>query len=626
MSIEAWVTAPDGSGKVVLDRSEASPFRNFAVSRTRGAEPGTGSLQHHLDNALIAATPGLLADGNLVWMRYRSRTMVWVIEERTAVLDDSEHATDWVLVTGRGVKQLIGDRLVFPPAFGSGANLDPATWGKGNQWRRFTNRAAGELLWDLISDSNPRFATQLVRGTIETTGADGWTQDFRFDNQLDVVADVVATYGDVDMDGLTFSYLNAPGVDRRAEVIFEEGADLLKVERTTSDRDTVTWAVAEGVGEGVTAKLAVAEDPTPARRREGYVDAKDAGNVPLVQLRADAAIAELKKADAIAIDVEETRFRVFEDFDLHDTVRAIAPSRGIDAAAVIVGIYLAEEGDERVRVSLDVNTPRQELLLRLEEGAKSIGHSVGVRNRMPQGQLVPFSFSGADVFDDTDTMDVFLAVPDRMYITIEVSARIRFREFFAAAKSASSGGGSTSGASSASSSGASSSSTSDATGTHNHYLGIFSSSTPGVYTKRKMVGFDSGGSNWLFNLETESAIDYYTSNTQGSHAHGIAHTHGIPHTHTTPDHTHALVYGVFKETYPVSHSVTLKVYELVTGAWTLRTTTSGLTGDFETVDLTQWIDGPGDWRLELKSAGGQPNGGRLGCDVYGFVLGAIQSE
>ena len=172
MSIEAWVTRPDGQTYLGhLDRSAASPFRNFAVSRMRGADPGTGALEHHLDNALTADGT-LLADGNLVWMRYRGRTLTWVIEERTAVLDESEHATDWVRVTGRGVKQLIGDRTVWPTAFSESA-LNPALWGQDNQWRRFVNRAAGEMLWDLISESNPRFPAQLTRGAIETTGADG---------------------------------------------------------------------------------------------------------------------------------------------------------------------------------------------------------------------------------------------------------------------------------------------------------------------------------------------------------------------------------------------------------------------------------------------------------------------
>jgi hypothetical protein len=605
MSIEAWVTTPAGIYKNHLDRSAASPFRGFAVSRMRGADPGTGSLQHHLDNDLTRDGT-LLADGNLVWMRYRSRTMVWVIEQRAVVLDEQEHQTDWVRVSGRGAKQLLADRIVWPTAF-SETTLDPALWGQGNQWRRFINRAAGEMLWDLISESNGRSGfAPIVRGTVETTGADGWTQDLRFDNLLDVAAAVSASYGEVDMDGLTFNYYTAPGTDRSATVIFEEGADLLKVERTTSDRDTITWAVAEGVGEGVTAKLAFAKDITVTRRREGYIDAKDAGNLPLVQLRANVAIAELTKADSIAVEVAETRFEALTDYDLHDTVRVIAPSRGIDETAVIVAVYLAEDGD-RVRVGFDVNTPRQEILVGLEEGAKSTARSLGVRNRQPQGQLVPYSFSGGGILDSGSPLYVFVKIPTRVSLIVEVAVSLAFRQFLAPATAAASGGADTSGASSAS--------TSNNEALHTHQFGSWISNTPGAYTKR----IYNPGSGPGMNIETSAGTDLYSFI-------GSPHSHGIPHTHSTPNHTHGLTYGTFEETFPASHSVTLKVYERVSGTWTLRSTTSGITADFEDVDLTAVMINAGDWRLTVQSAGGQPNGGRLGCDVYGAITGAIQSE
>ena len=77
MSIEAWVTGPAGASDYLahLDRSEASPLRGFAVSFVLN-EPGVGSLEYHLGNALLAANPSLLDDGNLVWMRYRGKTGV----------------------------------------------------------------------------------------------------------------------------------------------------------------------------------------------------------------------------------------------------------------------------------------------------------------------------------------------------------------------------------------------------------------------------------------------------------------------------------------------------------------------------------------------------------------------
>ncbi len=580
MSIEAWVTDPAGAYLAHLERSTRTPYRRFAVSIVR-RDPGAGSLEYHLDNPDAAA---LLEDGNLVWMRYRGRTRAWIVEQRQTVLDAGEHQTDWVKVSGRGARQLTADRLVFPPAFAEGANTDPATWGPDNQWRRFVDRAAGEMLWDLIAESNGRGFAEIVRGTVESTGADGWTQDLRFDTLADVIAAVEAAYGGAaDLEGLTFSYLADPGTDRSTSVIFEEGADLLKVDRSTSDRDTLSWAVAEGVGEGVTAKLAVANDPSVRRRREGYVDAKDAGNVPLVALRAATALVENTRRDSIALEVAETRYQALVDYDLHDTIRVIAPSRAIDASARIVALYLAEGDDERVRVGIDVNSLREDRLLRLAEGQRSTARSVGVRNRMPQGQLVPYSFSGTGIFDSGSPMRVFVKIPDRMYVLVESRATIAFRQFQAPATAASSGGGSTT----------------------NEKSLTFGMTTVPTHNHTDPQGGSTGLADGLGGTSVIGSID--------------------PHSHSTPNHSHGLAYGTYEEAFPASHSVTLRTYRRDGTAWTLVSTIAGLTDDLEDVDLTAVLDGPGDWRLELLSAGGQPNGGRLGAELYGSVLGAIQS-
>lgn len=549
-AIECWVTDTAGTWLGSLDRSEESPFRHFAVSRMRGADPGAGALEYHLDNAMIAANPELLVDGNLVFMRYRGRTFTWIIEERRIVVDVNEHATDWVRVSGRGVKQLLGDRIVYPSAFSETLpGLDPATWPKNGQWRRFINRPAGLMLWDLIVDSNPRFPAQIVEGDISTSGDDGWTQDLRFDNLLDVVASVTAAYGDIDMDGLTFSYSAFPGTDRSADVIFEESADVVLVERTTSDRDTVTWAVAEGVGEGVTAKLAVASVYDP-RRREAYIDAKDAGNLPLVQLRADAAINELTKADSIALEVLETRYEAITDYDIWDTVRVVAPSRGIDVTAVIVALYIAEGDDEIVRVGIDVDTPRQEALGKLASGNRSTARSVGTRNRQPQGQLTFATIADSVYFDQSTASITGLYIPDRALLTVECRVAIDFDQYPIPVATLATDGGSTSGDSAA----------------------------------------------------------------------------VTPHHHSTPDHTHGLTAAASKEAYPPSHSVALKVYELVSGIWTqVGSPISGITDDAPDLDLTAYITGPGRWRIVLQSATGQPHAGRIGAHLSGFALISVQS-
>lgn len=729
MTIEAWVTTPGGAYIAHLDRSEASPFRRFALS-VEINRPGVGALEYHLDNALVVAHADLFAYGNLVWFRYRGKTRAWIVEQRDTVLDEGEHATDWVRVTGRGVLQLLGDRTIWPTHYADN-NADPSQWGFGGwstktdapaalgqkvvpvtsttvgagatvgdpveivgggnrqigiiaaiaagvsvtlednlaftfptgsrirsaatQWRRFINRKAGEMLWDCINESNARFVADggpaIVRGIIQNTGTDGWTQDFRFDNLLDVVDAVTDVYGDVEMDGLTFNYRNAQGIDRRATVIFEEGADILALDVEDNDRDSVSWVIAEGTGHAVFSYLAprrkltraqrrtlaartaaqrrkapaaprkvvqiradypidlAAEAVNIARRREAYIDAKDVSSLAMLDSLADAALEEHQVEEAVGLQVNEVRYKIDVDYGLGDWVRAIAPSRGFDEDVRIVAFVLAEEEDSEdgMRVEIEVNTARQDHLLQLASGARDTRRSLGVQNRQPQGQLVPFSFSGQGVFDQDDTLEVHLYIPDRMHIAIESRVSIDFRPFFAAAKSAASGGADTSGPSSSSTTGVGSA--------HNHTFGIWQSNTPGAYTKRLFVE----GSGIFYNAETDTSGGNLVASND------TTHTHGMPHTHTTPNHTHGLTYGVFKEAYPASHNATLKVYELEAGVWTLRATITGLTADAEDLELTSYITGPGQWRLTLQSAAAQPNGGRLGAYLSGYVLGSIQS-
>ena len=72
--------------------------------------------------------------------------------------------------------------------------------------------------------------------------------------------------------------------------------------------------------------------------------------------------------------------------------------------------------------------------------------------------------------------------------------------------------------------------------------------------------------------------------------------------------------------------VNLSVYKLVGSTWTLQgSTITGLTADSIEQDLSAYVTGPGKWRLVFQSAAGQPNGGRLGVHLSGYLLGAIQS-
>ena len=322
---------------------------------------------------------------------------------------------------------------------------------------------------------------------------------------------------------------------------------------------------------------------------------------------------------------------------------------------------------------IDLNSLRTEYLLRLEQGNRSTANSVGVRNRMPQGQLVPFSIADTVYFDEATPSITAFYIPDRVNVVIECKVAIDFDEYTMPVSAAASGGGATSGSSSAASSasggsstptsGASSASSADSSGTltsasggastsggegaHWHYAFEFAGDSP--IGSRTAHNYSTYGSAAGVNLETgASCHDILTgapaadhthstpnhSHTVAGHDHGIAHTHvvtigghdhGIAHTHSTPDHSHSLVLAATKEAYPDSHSATIKVFKLNGGTWDLIGGVWAMTDDAPELDLTAYVDGPGRWRFTLQSDASQPNSGRLGAHISGYVLGGIQS-
>jgi len=427
------------------------------------------------------------------------------------------------------------------------------------------------------------------------------------------------------------------------------------VERDRDWREAVTWVVAEGVGEGVRAKLAVSADDTATRRREGYLDAHDATNLPMLEAAADAALAENGPRDVLALDVTEERYAAFTDYDVGDWIRAAAPSRAVDELMRVVAIYVAETDDEQTRVSLDVNSRRTEWLLELDRAQQASKRTLGVNSRQPQGQLVPFTFSGSGVFDEDEAMETFLHLPDRAFLVAEVTANIQLRRFWATARSAAGGGGSTatSGSSSASTtatdgadtrtSSTKASTSPTTTGSlestdHWHTMFSFMSDTPGGWEADKWI---DGNSHYVdlnaatsASLETTTtAVPHHHDVTIGAHSHTVDipnHTHGMAHTHgvAIPSHTHGLVYGTYAETLPASWAVKVYVDQLDGSSWT-NVWTSATVADpdqFVELDLTAVIAEPGSWRIRVRSVAGQPNNGRLACDVWGVVLAGLESS
>lgn len=211
-----------------------------------------------------------------------------------------------------------------------------------------------------------------------------------------------------------------------------------------------------------------------------------------------------------------------------------------------------------------------------------------------------FQFSANGVLDSGSPLYCYVKVPSTVVEVGHSTMTLAFRQFMAPATAAASGGGSTSGASSASSGG-------NTTLT----VGI----APGPLTVDGTSGPASAGT-----AHTHDAGFYVTTLSGETLIEDIdPHTHTIAHTHSTPNHTHDLTYGTFEETYPSSHSVRVRVYKRESNAWTLVYTSGVVDQDLQDVNLTDIINSAGDWRIAVQSDAAQPNGGRLGCDVYGYL-------
>jgi hypothetical protein len=231
---------------------------------------------------------------------------------------------------------------------------------------------------------------------------------------------------------------------------------------------------------------------------------------------------------------------------------------------------------------------------------------------------VPFSFGGSGYFATGENDDVLIYIPDTMVNVVEARVILSFREYFAPATSVSSGGGSTSG------SGGSSSPTSASEAAHRHQMFFWQSDTVVGAAASKYGVKNSGGADLSLELPIQggSNSNLYTYTADGGHSHVVTIA---AHTHTTPAHSHDLAFGVYKEAFPASIDVELRIYSWSGTAWTqVGSTITGLVDEVEDVDLAAYITGPGKYRLHLQSDVGAPQGGRLGYTAAGHIVGAIQ--
>ena len=277
-------------------------------------------------------------------------------------------------------------------------------------------------------------------------------------------------------------------------------------------------------------------------------------------------------------------------------------------------------------------------------------------------RVVPLTFSANGYFDSGSPMRAYVKLPSDVKDVISARVSLALRQFMApsqaaaaiASQTSNNDGGSTTVAGGAATTVAGGGTTTASGGgsttgnpgpiltgggtLHTHVMGT-GGTTAGSFTSRQ---YTSGGPN--FNMSAATAADLVTagesvhqhslpghSHTTPNHTHDApnhthdtpAHSHDTPaHQHGIPGHGHSLVYGTFEEAYPATTNIQYSLFSRngMTTSWTLLHTGTGFVNlDMIDLDLINWITGSGDYRLEIISAAGQPNGGRLGCDLYGAL-------
>jgi Siphovirus ReqiPepy6 Gp37-like protein len=563
---------------------------------------GAASFKIHRADADVAALSILTGgiDGYIVHLLRKgpleaafTDRFSFVVESIGFGIDQQEESNAWITVAGRGTLCLLEDRISFPPGFDG---VNPATMVA--QWRVWGPAGGGAIMGAEIAASAPRFSVPITAGVQTTTVPQ--TVKLRFDN-LRLLHDYLVQSGPMDaqMFGLDYQCVDVRGIDKSASVSLQLGPQdsLLGVQVLRDVKSLLNWVIAQGTGEGINSKLAVAIDApgiAAFRRREGFLDDRQVDNQAQLGLDATGSLAQFKRAvQSITVKFTDSgRTQLYRDFDLGDTIGAVVQPLQISSKYRVVGYTVADTDAEIEDVSLDLNSMRQEYLIKLLLGvvAPAVG-SLSVLNRQPQGAPYNDSFGFPDSADGTYPWRVKRFIPSNLlklnYCKFSFSLGA-FRSPVAAVNNPSV----TSGSSSAASSGATSTN-------HVHQL-----------------AFINAAITWPMGLD--AFLSFAANGASGTLATGnmsADHTHLIPHTHSVTSNV-TLTYGIFEGTTATNVKVLINGTDRTVA---LGGAAGGFTTDQAELEISQWLN-IGAWNtFELQPS----NLGRVYGDVR--MTGYIQS-
>lgn len=367
---------------------------------------GAGSFLIHRSDADVAALNIIQGgiDGCIVHLLRKgpletafSDRFTFVVEPITGGVSESEEDGAWITVSGRGSLSLLEDRIALPPGFND--TVSPPTLTA--QWQTYVATTGGAIMGAEINRSAGRF-TLVLTHTVDTSTI-LQTVKLRFDNLLKLHEYLVSNGMDAQMVGLDYQASDHLGTDKSATVRVQLSHEdsLLGLSFERDSRPVKNWVVAQGTGEGINAKLAVAKDVASIaafRRREGFLDDSQDDVQSQIGLRASSAVAQLKDANQrITVKFTDSpACQIYRDVGLGDKITLAAVPLSWSAPYRVVGIQVADTEAEIETVNLDLNDMRTENLLRLASGAQLTADTLNVINRMPQG--APFN----DSHDYTD--------------------------------------------------------------------------------------------------------------------------------------------------------------------------------------------------------------------------------
>lgn len=583
---------------------------------------GAGSFRIHRSDPDVANL-GILTggiDGYVVHLLRKGQfesaftdRFSFVVEAVGFGLDQAEEQSAWITVAGRGTLCLLEDRTCWPPGF-DGINASSIS----SQWQIYAAQPGGAIMDAELDRSAGRFALAITH-SVQTSTIPQYAK-LRFDN-LRLLHDALVQSGPMDaqMYGLDYRCVDHRGTDKSATVQVQLGLQdsLLGLTMARDARAVKNWIIAQGTGEGINSKLAVASDaPSIAalRRREGFLDARQVDVQSQLALTAAGSLSQFKAVDQrITVKFSDSQHtQLYRDFDLGDTIMLATQPLGILAPYRVVGYSVADTDAEIEDISLELNSMRQEYLIKLLQGTVLPAvSSLSVLNRLPQGAPWLDSQGYPDSCDPSFPFHFDAFVPSRV---LQINS-VKLSFFLQAFRSPVSGASTVTSGSSSAASSSSGSNHQHTTPAHSHIVAGFMSGTPLGATAHKYQMYDSSGFQVQLDILTPSNLDLYTYTASGSATSGSegSHTHGIPHTHNV---TPSLIYGIFEGA--VATGVTVKINGID------RTVALGGGTGFTTsqteLEVGQWFTIGALNTVDLTPSGIGRILGHLSC--YGYIQSA----